>query len=131
MPVNIWEDHGLEDKVVQVLKSAPANPTGHEFGRPYLSSYQLAIALHRQFRETVDAIGKPLGGVGIGQQDSLAQYLAMALRREIKRHGPSYPVECAYLSKQHVKDMFFGGPSGPIRSSLPEGGFDMTIFRVR
>jgi hypothetical protein len=131
LPVNIWEDHGLEDKVVQVLKSAPANPTGHEFGRPYLSSYQLAIALQRQFPGTVEAIGKPLGGAGTGQQDSLAQYLAMALRREIKKHGPSHPVECAYLSNQDVKDLYFRGPDGPIQSSLPEGGFDMTIFRTR
>ncbi|WP_133847848.1 hypothetical protein [Labedaea rhizosphaerae] len=113
------------------MKSVPANPTGHEFGRPYLSSYQLAIALNRQFRATVEAIGKPLGGAGTGQQDSLAQYLAMALRREIKKRGPSHPVECAYLSNHHVKDMIFGGPAGPMRSSLPEGGFDMTIFRVR
>jgi hypothetical protein len=129
--VSLWEEHGLEDKVVQVLRSTPANPAGHDFGRPYLSSYQLAIALHRQFRGTVDAIGKPLGGAGIGQQDSLAQYLAMALRREIKKQGPSHPVECAYLSNQHVKDMIFSGPDGPMRSSLPEGGFDMTIFRAR
>jgi hypothetical protein len=127
----LWEEHGLADKVVQVLKAAPANPTGHEFGRPYLSSYQLAIAFHWQFPETVKAIGKPLGGVGNGQQDSLAQYLAMVLRRETRKHGPHYPVECAYLSNQYVKDMTFTGPCGAMRSSLPEGGFDMTMFRAR
>lgn len=35
------------------------------------------------------------------------------------------------MSNQDVKYMVFNGPIGPMRSSLPEGGFDMTMFRAR
>ena len=129
--MNTWAEHGLEDKVVQVLKSAPANPSGHGFGRPYLSPYQLAIALNKQFPDTVEDIGLPLGGAGIGQRNSLAQLLAAGLRRHIEKHGDAYPIECAYLSNVFVKELSYRGPDGLVRSSLPEGGLDMTIFRAR
>lgn len=74
--MTIWEQHDLTTKVVEVLHGVHCNNDQHHFGRPYITAYQLAIELQRVHPETADAIGKPLGGSGVGQHNSLAQYLS-------------------------------------------------------
>lgn len=128
----MWELHGLEGKVMQVLESAHSNvPGDHHLGRPYLSSYQIAIALNRQFADTVKAIGKPLGGRDIGQRNSLAQYLGQVMSQQVKSRGNNCRFEGAFLSNMDAKELSYAGPDGPIRSSLLDTEYDMAIFRAR
>lgn len=131
--MNLWERHGLTEMVVDVLGQVPSHNTGPHFGRPYVSAYQLAIGLHERYRTTVDEIGKPVGGAGIGQRDSLAQYLAQVLSTKISQEGAAFPVEGAFLSNIRVKSMTFHVPSEgeEFTSSLVGAGIDMSLFRLR
>ena len=95
-----------------------------------MTAYQLAIELQRRHPATVEAIGKPLGGAGTGQRNSLAQYLAQQLSVRIKAQDADNAVEGAFLSSRHVKDLTFSNPEGVlITSSLTESGYSLSMFR--
>lgn len=127
-----WELNQLTDKVVEVLASVHCNNEVHHFGRPFVSSYQVAIELQRRYPETVNSIGKPVGGAGVGQQDSLAQYLSKELSRQIKAQGNEHPVEGAFLSNENARSITFRGVEGAVvESSLVGTGFDMSLYRLR
>jgi hypothetical protein len=74
--MSIWDELEVESKITDILRETPYQET-HHFGRPYLSAYQLAIAVDRRCPEVRTALGNPpVGGLGIGTRNSLAQYLA-------------------------------------------------------
>lgn len=86
------------------------------FGRPYISAYQLAIEMKRRYPETVAAIGKPVGGAGIGQHNSLAQYLSNELSKQIKQ-GDEHRVEGAFFSNENATSVAFSGADGVLRAA--------------
>lgn len=130
--MSIWGDHDLSSKVREVLESVPLHDEPHHFGTPYMSAYQIAIELSRRYPTTVDAIGKPIGGAGIGQHNSLAQYLGNELSKQIRQQGGRHFAEGVFLSNLHVQRVTFDGIDGrEISSSLVGTGFDMALFRRR
>jgi hypothetical protein len=130
--VSLWEQHDLTTKVVEVLGDVHLNADEHPFGRPFITAYQLAIALQRRHPNTVQAIGKPVGGAGIGQHNSLAQYLANELSKQIRTRGTDHPVEGGFLSNEDARSMTFADANGEeITSSLVGTGFDLSLFRLR
>lgn len=77
-------------------------------------------------------LGVEVGGTGIGEQTSLAQYLARELSRRIKTHGGDYPVEGAFLSNEDLTALTYRKPDGnQITSSLTGTGFDLSLFRLK
>lgn len=120
----------MYDKIADILiEVADYNPE-HHFGRPFLTAYQIAIEFARRHPQIVAELGVPLGGQGTGQQNSLAQYLAGQLSRTV-RGNPDGPIEGAFLSNQHLADVSFAAEGGPIRSSLTDSGFPLSMFRWR
>ena len=73
----------MDSKISQILNVQSHDPN-HHFGRPFLTPYQIAIKFQQQFPQDFQTIGKPIGGKGTGQQDSLAQYIGLELSRRIK-----------------------------------------------
>jgi hypothetical protein len=92
---------------------------------------RVAIALDAIHPEIRQALALPLGGVGIGDQHSFAQYLANQLSAHIRGDPSHFPVEGAFLSNQHVEAMSFDGPDGPMPASFLENGADLSMFRRR
>lgn len=130
--MSLWSEHDLTDKVVEILAGVHCNNEVHHFGRPYISSYQIAIEMERQFPDTVAAIGKPIGGAGTGQHNSLAQYLSNELSKQIKAQGVEHPVEGAFFSNENAAAVTFTGADGAvITSSLVGTDFDMALYRLR
>ena len=44
--VSLWEEHDMTGRILSVLEAVHINsPEGHHFGRPFVSSYQIAIRL--------------------------------------------------------------------------------------
>ncbi|MGD0945546.1 MAG: hypothetical protein ABR972_14910, partial [Acidimicrobiales bacterium] len=81
---------------------------------------------------TVSTIGKPVGGARVGQHNSLAQYLAGELSRQIRRQGTQHPVEGAFMGNQDIEELRYRDADGePITSSLTDSGFDLSLFRLR
>lgn len=117
--MSIWDDHKILSKVEAALNTK---------GRPYMTSYQLAIKLERANPGLAESLGKPLGGAGVGSPNSLAEYLAGQLVTRIKH--TSIPVEGAFLSNDEVRDIRFAHPDGgEIVSSLTGTGLPVSIFR--
>ncbi len=130
--MSLWSEHDLTDKVVQILTGVHCNNEVHHFGRPYISAYQIAIEMQRRFPETVTAIGKPIGGAGTGQHNSLAQYLSNELSKQIKAQGVDHPVEGAFFSNENARSVTFTGVDGDvITSSLVGTDYDMALYRLR
>jgi hypothetical protein len=94
--MNKWRDLQLEDCVTEILCEFHFDEK-HHFGRPFASSYQIAIAFAGRFPDLFEQIGLPLGGPGVGKHYSLTQYLAGELSRRIKS-GEIKHIEGAWFS---------------------------------
>jgi hypothetical protein len=125
---SLWAALEIGDKVKAIL--ADVDSEGHHFGRPFLTAYQIAIEFARRYPEEAAEIGYPVGGLGTGQRNSLAQYLANSLSRKIKGgHLPE--VEGGFLSNLHLQDISFEADGGVIRSSLTGTDSQLSMFRLR
>lgn len=131
--MSVWEDHDVEARVIDALGEVTiVNDTGHHFGRPFMTAYQLAIKVDRAYPALAEALGVDIGGRGTGRRSSLAQYLARELSSRIRRGGDAYPVEGAFLSNDDVEALVYAKPDGDeLRSSLTGTGFDVSLFRLR
>ncbi|SHG74224.1 hypothetical protein [Geodermatophilus nigrescens] len=131
--MSVWEKQAVEAAVLDALDATHLNNLGgHHFGRPYVTAYQLAIAVDSAHPEIAQALGVSVGGRGAGAQNSLAQYLARELSARIKRDGEGYPVEGAFVSNEHLTSLIYRNADGqPITSSLTGTGFDLSLFRRR
>lgn len=128
-----WEQHQMSDRIRRALEAVHLNnPDGHHFGRPYVSSYQLAIALDREDPTLKDALGKQVGGAGTGVHHSLAQYIGLELSKQIRDQGSSHFAEGAFMSNERVQRIVYRGADGDdVVSSLAGRDFDMAMFRLR
>lgn len=124
-----WDKLQLEDKIVEILTGVRYHKK-HHFGRPFLTAYQLAIAFAERYTTEFQQLGYPIGGQGIGQRTSLAQYLAAQLSARIKK-GSSTRIEGAFISKgAGIEITSFTQTGKPIRSSL-KNTFDLSMFRLK
>jgi hypothetical protein len=130
--VSTWAEYDLTNKIVDILETVHCSNDIHHFGRPFVSAYQIAIEMQRRYPDTVDAIGKPVGGAGTGQHDSLAQYLSNELSKQIKSRPADHQVEGAFFSNENASSVVFRGVDGAaITSSLVGAGYDMALYRIR
>jgi hypothetical protein len=125
---SLWAAQNIGDKVMAILEDADS--AEHHFGRPFLTAYQIAIEFARRYPEEAAGIGYPVGGLGAGQRNTLAQYLARSLSRKIKGgHLPE--VEGGFLSNLHLQDISFEVDGGSIDSSLTGTHSQLSMFRLR
>ena len=129
--MSVWGDFEVEDKITDILRQTPFQEE-HHFGRPYLSAYQLAIAVDRRWPRVRAALGNlPVGGLGIGTRNSLAQYLAGELSRRIKS-GDLTTIEGAFLTDEDLVELVYVESDGRrVTSSLTGSGYDLSLFRLR
>lgn len=126
--MSIWEEFSIEWRVREILKAARYDK-GHHFGRPFLTAYQIAIAFDKAHREDRKKIGKPVGGKGTGQKDSLAQYLAWQLSRRIKS-GELVDIEGRFLHGQDLRSLDYDLDGKVVKSS--SGKTDaLSMFRLK
>jgi hypothetical protein len=129
--MSVWGDFEVESKITDILRETPYQET-HHFGHPYLSAYQLAIAVDRRWPGVRAALGNlPVGGLGIGMRNSLAQYLAGELSRRIKS-GDLTTIEGAFLTDEDLVELVYVESDGRrVTSSLTGSGYDLSLFRLR
>lgn len=71
--MTIWQQFEVQNKICDVLADVTiVSPDGHHFGRPFMTSYQLAIKFDQSYPEVAQAVGVEVGGAGTGRRDSLA-----------------------------------------------------------
>jgi hypothetical protein len=110
------------------LRDIPDSSTGHPIGCPFLTAYQIAIEFALRHPDEAEQLGFPIGGAGVGQRNSLAQYLAGQLSRNIER---LQEIEGGFLSNQHLHDISFNAAGEIIHSSLTDSGYTLSMFRLR
>jgi len=125
-----WQELDIESKITQILRDVPDSASEHHLGRPYLTAYQIAIEFARLYPDDAAQLGFPIGGAGTGQRNSLAQYLAGQLSRNIGA-GKLQHIEGGFLSNQHLKDISFDSGTEIIHSSLTNTNFTLSMFRLR
>lgn len=129
--MSVWAEHHVEARVLEILAEVPMNSDYHQFGRPFMTAYQLAIEMHSRYPDVARSLGYPVGGAGTGRRNSLAQYLAGELSRRIGADH-DYPVEGRFISNVRLRSLEYEGPDGePIASTLTGTGFDLSMFRSR
>lgn len=130
--VSVWQTNGMEQRIREALEAVHLNsPDGHHFGRPYVSSYQLAITLAAEDGDLLGAVGKEIGGKGTGEHHSLAQYIGNELSKQIKAQGENHYAEGAFFSNENVLRIVYRGPAKEHESSLTGTPWDMALFRLR
>ena len=122
-----WHDLDLAMKLTSILDD-------YRYQSPYsgcafVTGYQLAIEFARRYPDDTQEIGFPVGGVGTGQQNSLAQYLAHQLSVHIQS-GAITNMDMGYLSTRHLDDLSFVGDYGAIHASSRQP-IDIAVFRLR
>jgi len=125
-----WEELDIESKITQILRDVPDSAPEHHLGRAYLTAYQIAIEFSRLYPDDAAQLGFLIGGAGAGQRNSLAQYLARQLSRNIGA-GKLQHIEGGFLSNQHLKDISFDTGTKTIHSSLTNTNFTLSMFRLR
>ena len=125
-----WQELDIESKITQILRDVPDSTSEHHLGRAYLTAYQIAIEFARLYPDAAAQLGFPIGGAGTGQRNSLAQYLAGQLSRNIGAGQLQY-IEGGFLSNQHLKDISFDSGTETIHSSLTNTNFTLSMFRLR
>ena len=137
-----WDALDLTAIITKILEDVHLNnPAGHHLGRPYVSAYHIAIEIETRHPQLFAEIGKPVGGRGTGQHDSLAQYVSNELSKRVKAAGqsapddsiePDFPIEGVFMSNERISAMVFQKPDGTeIRSSLAGTPFDIALYRTR
>ena len=125
--MSIWEEFAMESRIREILGAAPYDRK-HHFERPFLTAYQIAISFEKAHPEDRKRIGKPVGGKGTGQKDSLAQYLALQLSRRIKSKELA-GIEGRFLHGQHLRSLEYDSNGKIVRSSSGKADA-LSMFRL-
>ena len=126
MSQSLWDELQLEDKIFQIL-SVESHIPDHHFGRPFLTPYQIAIAFKALYPEDFARIGKPVGGKGTGQSDSVAQYFANELSRHISNRSITN-IEGRFLHRRYLVTLQYNDEGTVIESSAMQS-YDLSMFR--
>ncbi len=127
---SLWQEYCFEERIETILREVEyTSRPDHHFGRPYLSAYQLAIEFALRHPESHTALGFQIGGTGIGEQVSLAQYIARELSRRI-HSGEITDIEGAFFSNLHLAELVFDSKGTRIHSSLTGTEFDLSLYRL-
>ena len=125
--MGMWTKYDLEKKVREILKvPMQARVKKSHCGRPFMTSYQIAIAFKQRYPEDFIKIGKPIGGSGTDTHNSLTRYIAETLTRKV-RNKKIKNVECGSLSVAHREGIPFKDEEATIYSS---GKYDLSLFRL-
>jgi len=130
MNVSLWDQYGLEGKIRGILMGENYYNPNHHFGKPFLSGYQIAIEFANRYPNIFKQLGYPIGGAGIQQQVSLAQYFSQQLSARINS-GKITNIEGGFLSNTHLSDVIFTDNGYPLHSSATKSGYALTIFRAK
>ncbi len=126
-----WEEMQFEEKIRTILKKTKyiVRPD-HHMAPPFLTAYQIAIEFAYRFPDDFRGTGLPIGGQGVGEHNSLAQYIARELSRRIESQEIR-DIQGGFLSNNHLMGISFDNYGTRIDSSLTDSQFDLSMFRLK
>jgi hypothetical protein len=123
-----WDELQMDRKINQILVDVQSHYPSHHFGRPFVTPYQIAIEFKQRFRKAFETIGKPVGGLGTGQQDSLAQYIAQRLSARIANQTITN-IEGRFLHRKYLHTLQYKDGEELIEASSGQA-YDLSMFRL-
>jgi hypothetical protein len=124
--VSYWQEYDLEEKITRILTKVER----YNSIRPFLTAYQVAIEFAHLYPEDFARLNYPVGGKGIGQRNSLAQYLAKQLSTKIG-NGHITHIEISFLCNDYLNEITFNNNQEIVTSSLTDTRFPLSMFRLR
>lgn len=128
--MSYWQKHNIEEKITQIMTGVPVHDPSHHFGQPFLTAYQIAIEFANRYPDDAAGLGFQVGGEGIGERNSLAQYLARQLSSGINA-GRITHIEGGFLSNHTLNAITFDNNGEIITSSLTNTQYPLSMFRLR
>ena len=125
---SLWQKFDIEQRIRDIL-SDPRFDTAHPFGRPFLSPYQIAIALDDRYPNLCAELGKDFGGKDTGKHTSFVQYIANQLGRQIEK-GARPDIEGAFLGNLYLKQLSYRRTDGVKIESSNTGPEHLSIYRL-
>lgn len=122
-----WEDLNIEAHIREILTEVEGRE--HHFRRSFLTAYQIAIKFEQRFPDEAHELGFQVGGEGIGEHNSLAQYLARQLSQR-KKSGGLQDIEGAFISNDNLVNISFNNGGETIVSSVTGTQYDLSMFRL-
>jgi len=126
--MSVWQDFGLAQKVEEILRKDAERYKPHHLGHPYMSAYQIALALKKAHPKVFAAINMPLGGKDTKKHSSFSQYVGRQLSQHILA-GEMPIIEGGFLSNTYIDKIEFSNGADEIRSSVIGGNNPLSIFR--
>ncbi len=123
-----WDDLQMDTKICQILDVQSHDP-GHHFGRPFMTSYQIAIEFKRRYPNDFSKFDKKIGGRNIGERNSVAQYIAQVLSTRIN-NNKNYPIEGRFLHRVCLHELKYKTNDKCIESSSGQS-YDLSMFRLK
>ena len=123
----LWDQHQVTDLIRQILRSVPSEQQ-YGTGRPFMTTYQLAIEFVSRFPQVAAALGCPAGGQGQGPY-ALTTYLARWLPDRIFNRGAT-DIEFRFLASQHIVSLQFDDNGTTVTATTTQAGFNSTMFRL-
>lgn len=112
-----WD--AIRDELIEILKEAEQFHSENYDKTCFLSAYQLAVLLYKRNKNLVinSSFFNNIGGKGDGSKNSLAQYIALSLSRDIKRTDEASlkdEVEMAFFNTSGLEQFSFLDEKGII-----------------
>lgn len=109
----------MRNELVEILKEAEQYHSENYDQTCFLSAYQLAVLLNKRNRKLIlnSSYPKNIGGKGEGSYNSLAQYIANSLSRDIKNsHNDSFKdvVTMEFFNTSGLEQFYFLDEKGII-----------------
>lgn len=123
---SLWVELDLERKIVGLLAEQVSTNVGSDFGRPFVTAYQLAIMFAERYPSDYEVFvnrGFPIGGLNSGSRTSLPQYLAGQLSD--KARSQSVGIEGGFLSCKHLSGFIYD--CDLVEPSVPQ----VAMFRIK
>ena len=117
------------DHLREILEDCPEFRPNHHLGRPFMSSYQIAIRFAERYPQHPAVIGLEVGGIGVGEHDSLTKQIGRFLSQELA-HNPPEGIEGGFISHEcRAKIWFLHGDREIEASTSPNPAH--SIFRSK
>ena len=114
----------------EVLKECRPYEPGHHLGRPFMSSYQIAIRFAAKYPEHELVRTLQVGGTRTEEHDSLTKRIAKFLSQKIK-NGSAPNIEGGFISHDNIQSLIFQHKEIRTEVSTLRTEKGHAIFRVR
>ncbi len=128
--MSFWQEHDLTSKIETILGKFHPNIAGKDFGKPYVSAYQIAFEFAREYSGIMQLSGYEVGGKDTDDRNSLALFIARELSTRIRTNQVT-SIDCVFLAYKDIEALNYSYMGTTMVSNIGETAFDLALFRMK